>query len=192
MNLWRHARGVRSTLVSILLLLAAGSEAVRAADTPVDINSLRGVWLERFTRFVDWPAAHRVNQPGQPFELCVLGDKDFAALLKSLYAKQTIKTKPVRVQALDAGANLSHCDLLFLAEQPVASRDSILKQAFSQATLVISASAGYAEAGSHINLYEESGFLRFEINLDSIQQAGLTVSSHLLKIARVVRHKEAN
>lgn len=192
MNPWRHARGVRSTLVSILLLLAAGAEAVRAADTPVDINSLRGVWLERFTRFVDWPSAHRVNQPGQPFELCVLGDGNFANLLKSLYAKQTIKGKPVRVHALDAGASQSHCDLLFLAEQPAATRDSILKQAFSQATLVISASAGYAEAGSHINLYEESGFLRFEINLDSIQQAGLTVSSHLLKIARVVRHKEPN
>jgi len=72
-----------------------------------------------------------------------------------------------------------------------ATRDALLEQARLAHTLVVSASPGFAEAGSHINLYEEDGYLRFEINVDATQQAGLTVSSHLLKIARVVRQKGA-
>lgn len=188
MNPWRRWFGVHATLVSFLLLLPT-SPAVDAADLPVDANSLRGVWLERFTRFVEWPAAHRVHDSTVPFELCVLADADFASLLNTLYAKQAIKGKAVRVHALSAAPPPSLCDLLFFGNAPTATRDTLLEQARLAHTLVVSASPGFAEAGSHINLFEEDGYLRFEINVDATQQAGLTVSSHLLKIARVVRHK---
>ena len=97
----------------------------------------------------------------------------------------------MRVHALDATANLAYCDLLFLSSLPLLTRDTVLLRAASHTMLIVSASSGYAEAGSHINLYEEDGYLRFEVNLDAVQKAGLTVSSHLLKIARIVRHKEA-
>ena len=191
MKPWRRGFGVHSTLVSFLLLLLLASPAADAADLPVDANSLRGVWLERFTRFIDWPTAHRVHDSSLPFELCVLADADFATLLNTLYAKQAIKGKAVRVHALTAPPAPSVCDLLFFASAPAATRDALLEQARLAHTLVVSASPGFAEAGSHINLYEEDGYLRFEINVDATQQAGLTVSSHLLKIARVVRQKGA-
>lgn len=188
--LWRRFRGVRSMLVSTVLLLGAG-ELARAADLPVNLGSLRGAWLERFTRFVDWPNGHRVNDPKQPFGLCVVNDADFADLLQTLYSTQTIKGKAVRVSSLDTAATLQHCDLVFLAEVPPLTRNEVLATASRLSTLVVSASDGYAAAGSHINLYEEEGYLRFEVNLDAVHQAGLGISSHLLKIARVVRRKEA-
>lgn len=189
MRPWRRWFGVHSALV--LFLQALASPAAYSADLPVDANSLRGVWLERFTRFIEWPVAHRVHDNVVPFELCVLDDPAFATLLGSLYAKQPIKGKAVRIHAVTASMALTRCDLLFLDSAPAPTRDALLEQARAAHTLVVSASPGFAEAGSHINLYEEDGYLRFEINVDATQQAGLTVSSHLLKIARVVRQKGA-
>lgn len=174
----------------LLLLMAAGNSA-HAADVPLDVNSLRGVWLERFTRFIDWPASHRVRDAAQPFELCVFGDDGFAQLLSTLYAKQAIKNKAVRVRPVDA-ASVLQCDLLFLASVPVLTRDAVFAQAATHHILLVSASPGYAQAGGHINLFEEDGYLRFEVNVDAVQLAGLSVSSHLLKIARVVRQKEGS
>jgi len=162
-----------------------------AAELPVDAESLRGVWLERFTQFVQWPVGHRVTQADVPFELCVVDDAKFTTLLSVLYAQQTIKGKSVRVHSLEADSALGHCDLLFLSALPPLSRDAVLNRAGSHAVLVVSASPGYGAAGSHINLYDEGGYLRFEINLDAVQSAGLVVSSRLLAIARVLRNTDS-
>ncbi len=194
MSSWCRQLGlapVRVVLLCLLSLLASPSS--QSSELPIDARSLRGVWLERFTRFVEWPAGHRVTQIQLPFELCVVDDPDFADVLATLYARQRIKGKTVRLHKLESAATTTaNCDLLFLAEVPPLTRDAILQKARSNATLVVSASAGYAAAGSHINLYEEKGYLRFEVNLDAVQQAGLSVSSHLLNIARVIRQKEGN
>ncbi len=184
---------MRAQLHRLLLIMLVAGACIGApsvaADVPINPSALRGVWLERFTQFIDWPDGHRVNQKGLPFELCVAEDPAFASLLTTLYANQTIKGKPVRIHALAADASLSHCDLLFLGTLPPLTRDDILKRSCGQPLLVISAADGYGVAGSHINLYEEDGFLRFEVNLDAVKAAGLTVSSRLLQIARVIRNK---
>ncbi len=189
LNFWRM-RAQWQRLLLIMLVAGAGSVAPSvAADVPINPSALRGVWLERFTQFVDWPEGHRVNQKGVPFELCVLEDASFANLLSTLYVKQTIKGKPVRIHALSADSSLNNCDLLFLGTVPPLTRDDILQRSAQQPVLLVSATDGYGVAGSHINVYEEDGFLRFEINLDTIKAAGLTVSSRLLQIARVIRNK---
>ena len=194
MSSWCRQLGLAAARVALCCLFSLlASPSSQGSELPIDARSLRGVWLERFTRFVEWPTGHRVSQIQLPFELCVIDDPAFADVLATLYSSQRIKGKTVRVHKLDASTNpLPNCDLLFLAEVPTVTRDAILQKARSSATLVVSASDGYAAAGSHINLYEEKGYLRFEINLDAVQQAGLSVSSHLLNIARVIRQKEGS
>lgn len=188
LNCWRMRAQLRRLLLIMLVGAGIGAPSV-AADVPINPSALRGVWLERFTQFIDWPEDHRVNQKGAPFELCVLEDPDFADLLTTLYVKQSIKGKPVRIHKLGADSSLANCDMLFLGTVPPLTRDDILQRSANQPLLLVSATDGYGVAGSHINVYEEDGFLRFEINLDTIKAAGLTVSSRLLQIARVIRNK---
>jgi len=180
---------LRQCLLIVLVAGAGLGASSVAADVPINPSALRGVWLERFTQFVDWPQGHRVNQKDSPFELCVLEDPGFAELLTTLYVKQAVKGKSVRIHTLVAAAPLSTCDLLFLGTMPAQARDEVLLRSANQPLLIVSATDGYGAAGSHINLYEEDGFLRFEINLDAVKAAGLTVSSRLLQIARVLRNK---
>ncbi|NQD38508.1 YfiR family protein [Permianibacter sp. IMCC34836] len=181
----------RYAWIALLFGVGVGSPA-SAADLTADAETLRGVFLRQFTQYVEWPTGHRVLAPDFPFELCVVENSKFAEFLGTLYSKQTIKGKAVRVHALTADSALAQCDLLFLADMPPLTRDALLKRAASQPLLIVSASPGYAEAGTHINLYEEQERLRFEVNLDAAQRAGLTVSSRLLQIARIVRSKGGN
>jgi YfiR/HmsC-like len=45
----------------------------------------------------------------------------------------------------------------------------------------------FAEQGGLIGLRVEADKVRFDINVDAAQRTGLTMSSQLLKLARVVR-----
>ena len=45
----------------------------------------------------------------------------------------------------------------------------------------------YAAQGVMVNFYPERNKVRFETNVDAARRAGLKISSHLLKLARIVR-----
>ncbi|PYV15768.1 MAG: hypothetical protein DMG21_14080 [Acidobacteria bacterium] len=53
--------------------------------------------------------------------------------------------------------------------------------------LTVGESAGFAGLGGVINLTVEENKLRFEVNLDAAERAGLKISSKLLSLARIVR-----
>ena len=48
-------------------------------------------------------------------------------------------------------------------------------------------SPGFIDDGGIINLKLESGKIHFEINVDTAEQAQLTLSSKLLSLAQIVR-----
>ena len=52
--------------------------------------------------------------------------------------------------------------------------------------LTVSDIDGFADAGGMIQLVREGGRVRFEVNLDSVRGADLTMSSKLLRLASVV------
>jgi hypothetical protein len=52
--------------------------------------------------------------------------------------------------------------------------------------LTVSELPGFAESGGMIELYQMDDRIRFKVNLQSIREAGLELSSSLLKLAVIV------
>ena len=50
--------------------------------------------------------------------------------------------------------------------------------------------SGFAQHGVMINFYMEHNKVRFEINEDRVKDSNLSVSSQLLKLARIVRKEQ--
>ncbi|QGX38861.1 YfiR family protein [Permianibacter aggregans] len=182
----RHALSLTTLLLSSLAL-----DDTHAADMPITVETRRVVWLERFTQYVHWPKDHRVQNLEQPFTLCVAGDPAFFTLVDALIAPRRIRQKTVRPLPLSGGETSDDCDAAFIGSASVSDFDRWLLLSRQENILLVSATAGLAERGAHINMYEEQGLQKFEINNVSAQQSGLLIDARLLSAGRPVRSKEA-
>ena len=79
------------------------------------------------------------------------------------------------------------CDILFISESERRRLDELLSSLTGQPVLTVSEVAGFAGRGGMVNFVLERKKVRFEIDVDAVDRAGLEVSAKLLRVARVVR-----
>ncbi len=149
-----------------------GSEAVLEAE-----------FVERFTRFIDWP--HEVLPASAPFRLCVTGSSPVASALEQLARTRRFKGHPASYVQLVALDGVAACHLLFIARSERRRLADILARTQGRPVLTIGDSDGYSARGVIINLYRTEGRLRFEINIAAALESGLRFRSKLLKLARI-------
>ena len=151
---------------------------------------VKAVFVERFTRFVEWPENSGVQDTVKPFIISVIGKNPFNKTLESLYSKQKIKNKKVLIKEIqDIGKN-PDCNLLFISESAENKLDDILKVTRNKPILTIVDSEDYAKKGFLISFYLADGKVRFQINEDSVRKTGLQMSYRLLQMAKIVKEGE--
>jgi hypothetical protein len=171
------------TLATVLAPATAPSHAAGVGDT-VDYDTLKAVYLERFARFVEWPAHAAIGDSAKPFVIAVLGQDGFARQLERIYRQQTILGKPVEVLALQDGQAIPTCHLLFIGTNQREGLLELLARLKRRPVLTVSDSPGFGAAGVHFNLYSADNKLRFEINEPAAKAAGLQIGYQLLSYAR--------
>ena len=146
--------------------------------------AVKAAFLLNFARLVEWPS-DALPPKSKPWMLCVLGDAPFGQKLEETFRGKRVqqrKTSIVRIDSVDA---VDGCHMVFVTRQTDA-RHQVLERTRSRSVLVVGESEGYADEGAVINLFEESGKIRFEINLAAARSARLQVSSRLSRLARIV------
>lgn len=176
----------------VLLLLAAvfwltpsrGWALPPHADVPA--YEVEAEFIERFTRFIDWPEAS-FSAPSSPFVVCSWGTGPLSTQLERTLGRRRIKTRPVKVVRVDSLDKVPACHVLYLAVSDRNVLQSVAAYAHGKPILSIGDQPGFAEAGLLINLVvDEDGFVRFEINRDVAKASGLKISAKLLSLARLV------
>lgn len=182
----RHGRLVRAVAALGLLLLAPAAPG--AEDRSVEYG-VKAVFLERFARFVEWPAG-ALGDPAAPFRIEVLGDDPFDGLLEKAYATRPIRGRPVRIRHVARAAEIGPCHLLFVSASAAGQLDEVLARLRHRPVLVVGDTRGFGEAGVHLNFFLEADKVRFELNPPALRQAGLQVSYLLQQVARTVEPQE--
>jgi hypothetical protein len=167
-------------LVFLLLALAAPLGA------QVPEYQLKAEFLERFTRFIEWPAESRVADPAAPFVIAIIGRNPFGAFLDTLATGRRIKGKPVVVRQLAGPEQAADCDLLFIAGGEHARLKEILSRTAGRPILTVGDGDEYARSGVLFNFSDTGDQVAFEISEPAVKKSGLSVSSRLLRLARRV------
>jgi hypothetical protein len=149
-------------------------------------NLVKAAYIERMTRFVDWPDSSAVQRKGD-FIIGVFGDNDFFVTLTTAFKGKQIKNLIVRVVQVKSIDQLSACYICYLSEKAENSLGSFISAANSSGVLLVSESDAFGREGVHINFYIENEKLKFEINQTSINSAGFKVSYLLLQNTRVLQ-----
>jgi hypothetical protein len=63
---------------------------------------------------------------------------------------------------------------------------TILQRTKGHFILTVGDTTGFAQQGVMVNFYQEGDRLRLEVNLRSLQAGQIAVSSHVLKLAKIV------
>jgi len=151
--------------------------------SPADKEAqVKTAFIYNFTKFIDWPA----SEPGSEitvFSVCVLKPNPFGAALESFEHHQ-VRGRPVKTRLIDEEAEIPGCQVLFIRDAGLQALPGVLKKCQQSKTLTISDSPGFAKIGGMIQFVTRENKIRFEINAEAAQEAGLKVSSQLLKLAQ--------
>ncbi len=168
------------------LLLAA---VPPASPETVPEYRVKAEFLERFTRFIEWPPRSGSERP--TFVIGVAGQNPFGPYLQQLASERRIKGKPVEIRTITDMAQTDGCDLLFISGSERAHLPAILGITGSKPILTVSDTPGFCAAGVLINFYSANDTVHFEINEAAVEKSGLKLSSKLLKIAKLVEPEAA-
>ena len=118
--------------------------------------------------------------------VCVLGEDPFGRLLDQAVEGGLVKSQPVSVRRIGRAEDGGECDTMFVSasEQPRLSR--ILEVLDHRPVLTVGDSPEFAQHGGMIGFSVEGSRVRFTVNLDAAQAAGLMLQSELLRVAATV------
>lgn len=175
--------------VALALLLFGGTRAPLAwaepGWSPEFERQVKIGFLYNFAKFIEWPSG-AVPESSAPFTVGVVGDDSFCDALEETLRGKTINSRPVVVRKL-LGAELDNPgQILFISPSLGKEVPTVLARVRNAPVLTVGDMMDFAALGGVINFKIEEHRVRFEINIDAAQRAGLQVSSQLLAIATVV------
>nr|WP_314628465.1 YfiR family protein [uncultured Noviherbaspirillum sp.] len=157
---------------------AAGGQDISPA---VLQNQVMAASLFRFLPYVEWPAA--VLPPGAPYVIAVIGADAIADELATVVASRTVNGRTVSVRRMKAGESMEGMHAVFVG----AGARRLPPRGRHVPVLVVTEAEGALDQGSMINFRVVDGRVRFEVALDTLEEAGLKVSSRMLGVALHVR-----
>ena len=169
-------------LATLSVTLAPPRAFAQSAPTEYDVKA---AYLYNFAKFVKWPP----NSIDPTLDICVLGGNPFGEALQSMVSGENIGGKPAKVREIDSAHDLGGCNILFVTRGASHHVRSILASVDDKPMLTVSDIPGFSDDGGMIEFVNQSGRVRFNINLAAAQRAGLNLSSELLKVAGVVKGK---
>ena len=153
-------------------------------QTPAEISReylIKSAILYNFAKFTSWPETAFSNA-GAPLRVCVLGDDPFGAALDTLHGK-TVRKRPLAVTRIADVHGAPQCHILFVSASEEARLAKILDYVGEMPILTVADFSRFASAGGIIALKEVDNRSRIEVNLTAAKQAGLKLSSKLLRLA---------
>jgi hypothetical protein len=177
------------TILAILLSGAFNAKAAQISDTSESSEYLiKAGFIYHFAKFVDWPA-NAMGHPDSPIVIGILGTDPFGDVIDSVVAGKKIEGHAFVIRRLKWNNDLKslrNCDILFVSASMKDHVAEVMNAVKSSPVLTIGETPGFARQGGIIRFVLEDNRVRFEINVDAAHQAGLTISSRLLSLAKIV------
>lgn len=182
---WRRAAAIACTAAAAMATAAHADPAVRPA-TPE--YALKAAFLFQFTRFVEWPA-EAFARPDAPFVIGIVGSDPFGAALDDMVAGETVRRRALVVRRFESGDDLGGCHILFISRSEAARIPALAKALRGRRTLTVADGGEFANGHGTIGFDIVDRRIRLRINLAAAEEAGLTISSKLLRQADVVKRR---
>ncbi len=184
-NAASHVRGSGHRVLLLLALLLVWLPGYGlAGDADQTEYRIKAAFLYNFARFVKWP-----DIPTGHFTLCVLGTDPLGEQLDEFMNKM-VHERPLRVMHLNSLALVDDCQMVFIGRSDTHRLHEFISLLREQPVLTVSDIENFIENGGIIGLRLIDNKVRFDVNIDAADTAGLSISSKLLTLATKIRPVE--
>ena len=136
-----------------------------------------------FVTFIEWPES---SSDDDTFVIGVLGADPFADVLDAMVAGEQAGGRRIIVRRFASAKAAAESKMVFLSASDPAGLDGALQELKGHPVLTVSETRDFARRGGMIQFRLVDKRVRFEVNVGASRRAGLSVSSHLLRLAMKV------
>ncbi len=170
-----HSKAELSALL-FLLILPSFSFARSVSE-----QELKAAFLFNFLKFVTYPEKSPLKK-NNSFVICNFRENTFEGHLKRLLKDQRIGGKHVLEKTIGTPESANSCHLLFFPKKTM-NLPFVINDLTHRESLTVGESDEFLKEGGMIQLFIQNKRVRFSINTQAIQQAHLSISSNLLRLA---------
>ena len=175
-------------LLLALWIVFSGGLVAGAESLAPTMHQVEAAFLFNFAKFVTWPDdAFRRSEDS--LIIGVLGEDPVGVILEETVRDKTIMGKKLAVKRFMRVQDAVKSHILFLSSSEESHLPQILKGLERATVLTVSDMEQFAERGGMIAFTVEDQKVRFNVNVDAVERAGLKMGSQLLKLARIVTDK---
>ncbi len=177
--------GAMKLLFAFVLTCLVAVQAEIKTAPPSKEYQVKAVFLFHFAQFVHWPPAAFSN-PQQPLIIGVLGTDPFGDFLDAVVKGEKIGARPIVVKRCGKIEDATDCNILFVSGSDPRKMQELFQALKNKPVLTVGESDDFAQTGGMIRFATEDAHLRLKINLKAVQDADLSISSKLLRLADIV------
>jgi hypothetical protein len=178
----------RSRLAGAVLgALALGLALPANTSVESSLPSVKAAFVFNFIKLVSWPE-RRFDAERSPVKVCVLRGDDMLDILRQSISGKLSGTHPIEVTVVGGEDNLSACHVLYLGTQASGRYAALMSRVSGKGVLLVDEGDQFTWPDGMIRLFLEQNRVRFELNLESLERAGLKVDPRLIRLARIATH----
>jgi hypothetical protein len=185
------ASAVRIVVAIALALAMARPASLFAQAKPPTEYEIKAAFLYNFAKFVEWPPTV-FRGPKVPLNICVFGRDPFGRALDDALLGKAIGDHPATLERARQISELASCHIVFISGGESPRLAEVLGSLRGRNVLLVGETEGFASAGGVIQFVLDENRVRFAINPDAANRAGLKISSKLLALATIVHDAARN
>jgi hypothetical protein len=156
-----------------------------AQSMPDKEYQVKAIFLFNFTKFVAWPTSSFPDAQ-TPLVVGILGNDPFTSYFDEIVKGEKVGDRPIKVVRYANLEEVKDCQILYVSKSETQRLDDVIDSLKKQHTLTVGESDLFSKHGGMISMVVKNGKVRIQINPKAAENAGITVSSKLLRICDIV------
>jgi hypothetical protein len=148
---------------------------------------VKAVLAFKIMSHIRWPTAAFVANDNI-FRIGVLGSDDVLAVFKALENKE-LNGRKITVEQITDLDNLESFNSIFISTYSNLPEQEVLTALKRSSTLTFGETQNFAQSGGIIGFYKVQDKIRFFINKEAAEDAGLKISAQLFRVGKLVGNK---
>ncbi len=172
----------------ILLLFVFGALAGKAQQfTEYEVKA---AYIFNFTKFINWPESSFDNSTS-PYVLGIYGNDPFGEIIKKIIGNRQSNDRKWVVKYYNRPEQIKKCHILFITDVRNSEVNQLLETIENKPILSVGDEVDqFCQQGGIINFTPKNSSKRFEINNKKAKKAGLSISSKLLMLSKIITTDE--
>lgn len=171
-------------LVVAAFLFAGFITALPQKRAASDETEVKAVFLFNFAQFVEWPASKL--PPDSAIVIGVLGRDPFGSYLDETVENEIVNGHPLKIERYTNIRDVGNCHILFINPSRYIRVANVLKTLKGKNILTVSDAADFSTQGGMIHFMNEKNRIKLSVNLNSVKESEISISSKLLSLAEIV------